>query len=99
MGNAFDASFLHDLAASHANMVKVGAEAERNRIRSVVSALEREYRKAQDDEKARIPTALSLAIEAMIALRPQGASPYAERRMQPREGDMTTHGEILKPGN
>ena len=90
---------LHGLTRSHSAMLQAGADGERNRIRGIVSALEREYTRAQADEKARIPTGLSIAIEAVIALKPQGASPFAERRLKPRDDDMSVAGTKLVAGS
>lgn len=70
-----------------------GMAVERVRTDAIISA----YDKAIKDPNTKIPSYLMAAIEA-ARIPNVGASPFAERRMQPRDDDMTTHGTPLKAG-
>lgn len=57
------------MRSAHSN----GARGVEIRLNPALIALKHQYRKAQDDPAARVPTALSLAIEAVLALMPAPA--------------------------
>lgn len=93
-----------DINASYARMVKVGAQAERDKLMPYFLAIIAAYDRAQLDPAAKIPTGLMLAVEAARQLQ-DGANPYAERRATPRyqprrDGgdDMSVKGAPLRPG-
>ena len=82
------------------------AQAAELRIHPALRNLAACYRKAQKEPLARIPSYLEAAIENVAALIPEPASPYTERRKEPRYqerrdggGDMSPRGGQLEPGS
>lgn len=81
--------------------VEAGAEGVWIKVGPSILALEKHYRAAQANPEAKLPTALSLAIEGLLKLATtEGASPYTDRRAQRRvgNGDMSPRGGELEPG-
>lgn len=83
------------------------AQAVELRIHPALRNLAACYRKAQKEPLARVPSYLEAAIENVVALIPaEPASPYSERRSEPRYqdrsdggGDMSPRGGQLEPGS
>lgn len=74
--------------------IRAGVQMERVKVSAILAA----YDRAIQDPNTKLPSYLMAAIEAA---RIDGASPYADRRKEPRhnpDGDMTTHGTPLKAG-
>ena len=92
------AAHLHDLAATHTNLVRLGMESERSRFVSAITQLDHQYRVARQDDNTVIPTPLAVAIESLIGMVQLGASPFTERRQQPRHDDCAPDGRHIEPG-
>ena len=90
--------------------MQAGKEAEERRVLPALMVLREQFTKATADERARIPTALEVAILGVLNRIPHGASPYTERRNPPghrqawerdQNGnyDTSVAGIPMKPGS
>lgn len=73
--------------------IRAGQQMERVKVTAILAA----YDRAIQDENTKIPSYLMAAIEAARS-EFLSASPFAERRHEPRNDDMTTWGTPLKAG-
>ena len=93
---------LSSVIGAHVDGIQAGAQAAERRMFPAISALAAEYAKAQANLSLKIPTALSLAIEAVLSTARSPGDPFAERRSEPRarpEHDLDIAGRRLKAGS
>lgn len=85
---------------AHADGLEAGAALQIQKINAVLKCLERQHLTALADPQAKIPTALSLAIEAMLQFLPPAARRETwERDQQGRYDIDPSSGGQMRPGS